>query len=341
MKNLQKIFESFDTRLKNIFQEESKKDLRKRVKTTINVNKDSSVLSKNDIKQKMIKAYNDAQIKNKESKLKTGKFPEIMHMISLNRINDLEKVLSYLLFPYENNVDNQEISVSLNTIWDYKNAIILKGYGKLEYYFDVDIYSTIEPYKNSFIKIPNALQRRKGEKDWDESFVKLKNIKWESISIGEFDSQNDLNEIKEIIDTINDYYAQHNNDEMLEINTRDHDIQFKREQEQESEEYTNELMQAYDELSELFEKVENFINNNFKIIKNDPELYDDYKKIYDKIPQDNYDIYPERLPEQTYDEFIESIEDATKEMNELYFDLEQLYKDMRIFVKKVKNNENI
>lgn len=124
-------------------------------------------------KQGLWQAYNKAQELNK----KNGGTTTVYHMISPNRVKyNLKQILSFLT-----SKSKQEISVSVEKgVWS--TGLVISGEAKLLMYYDTDVNTKLTAKKQL---IPQAPLRSTSSHHWDEAVIRLSDVVWDSIYVGD------------------------------------------------------------------------------------------------------------------------------------------------------------
>lgn len=152
----------------------------------IGVHPELSYSSKKEAKSDMWNAYRRAQEINREH----GNRVEVYHMISSGRMShSLEDTLRYLM-----GKSREEISVSVNKgVWS--SGLVLRGEGRLLLYYPTDVNTQINARG---LKVPVAANRAIGSHHWDEGILRLSDVEWDTIFVGDDENNFDWNTVKNL-----------------------------------------------------------------------------------------------------------------------------------------------
>lgn len=151
-----------------------------------------SYTSNKDATRGMREAMRRAQDMNREN----GGVVRVYHMITPHRSN----VKFPQLMAFLNSKGPQEISVSVEKgVWNAD--AVLEGYAKLFAYFPTDV-NTFYVQNTQCKKLPRAPKRTEDSHHWDEAVVKLSDVFWETLYVGDdpdtiymFGGWNEINKI--------------------------------------------------------------------------------------------------------------------------------------------------
>ena len=155
---------------------EKKRSMRQRVAQAQELLPKTAFKSKKEMGAEMTAAFNRAQEINKENR---GETP-VYNMIHPSRLEDkeftLDSALKFLTTP-----SPREVSVSVNKgVWS--TGLVLAGEGKISAYWPTDVYTAPLP---SGQKIPQAHDRPDDSHHWDEALIRLSDVEWETLYIGD------------------------------------------------------------------------------------------------------------------------------------------------------------
>jgi hypothetical protein len=152
----------------------------------LGIHPELSYSSKKEAKADTWNAYRRAQEINREH----GNRVEVYHMINRNRMShNLEDTLRYLM-----GKSGEEISVSVNKgVWS--SGLVLRGEGRLLLYYPTDVNTQINARG---LKVPVAAKRAVGSHHWDEGILRLSDVEWDTIFVGDDDNNFDWNTVKNL-----------------------------------------------------------------------------------------------------------------------------------------------
>lgn len=140
-------------------------------------------MSKKGIRRSLKRSFDEANQHNRFS----GK---VYHVVNATgRVKDLDQNLRYLFSGIR---DEISVSTGSRDVWK-RDGIILSGRGKIRHKFDKDVYSVKARFgadrkvkdQGDYLIPTQGLRRSAKTATWDESFMRLSDVKWETMYISE------------------------------------------------------------------------------------------------------------------------------------------------------------